>query len=218
LCPAAFGREICAFDDRFILYGGPRLAGYGLTSFSLFGLNATGDPVMPEFTALSSYTVGEAPAWDNELMATPMVIVGEKSELQICCLRKELFTKMMDDKIARAAVKTAPLPERLHTGDDTSYSNMPDTNEFHTTGSTTDPAQLLAWHVSPRATMMALTPNAVVALQLWENVAVFDRITGKPLANVDIHGGFLPNGLCIDRDGRIIVVSEDGKVTCVGAK
>ena len=49
----------------------------------------------------------------------------------------------------------------------------------------------------------------------WE-LAGLDPETGKVMLRQRLQSAVLPGGVLVDRNGRIIVVHEDGSVSCLG--
>jgi len=67
---------------------------------------------------------------------------------------------------------------------------------------------------------IAVTDNAVIAAGQSDNdsgwvVRAFNIESGKLLWNVPLSAIPIPGGLCVDRDGRVIVVLQNGNVVCV---
>jgi len=61
---------------------------------------------------------------------------------------------------------------------------------------------------------VALAANAVV-VALQDRVRAFDMEDGEELWSVDIPAPPVPWGLAIDRDGRVVVTLEGGRVCAI---
>jgi outer membrane protein assembly factor BamB len=73
------------------------------------------------------------------------------------------------------------------------------------------------WKVSCKDSVaLALGRNAVVVAQASE-LSAFDLQDGRQLWTQTLPAAPVPWGLCVNRDGRIIVTLENGKVVCINA-
>lgn len=210
---ATRGSEIGIFADRFILYGGKRLmSGYderlgssrgtGFAFVDLKDMNSKTSKVL----VLPQTTLPLV--WDADL------IVGARDlNRHLSGWTSSKLTTYLDETIAQAkdsvikSGKPAPL-------------DAPETK-------VADLVRMQAWEVPGHDDFSAttLTANAFLAVQsgpqgknalpTWKLVA-FDRKNGALLWTVPLPCEPIFNGLCVDRDGQILVVLRDGGMLCYG--
>ncbi|MBI5724233.1 MAG: PQQ-binding-like beta-propeller repeat protein [Planctomycetes bacterium] len=214
------GCEIAVFADRFILYGGRRLIsgyderknpGHGV-GFAFVGLKDTGAQ-KPEVFALPDSTL--PPVWDSELI---VVARGNNGLLTGWSVPK--LTGFLDETIDKGGgIRVEPpqlaSPLKLVT------------RPTSAPASAAAPLPMLCWGpINQEFSATALAANALLATQstsakdknappAWQLVAL-NRGSGEQIWAVPLSCEPIFNGLCVDRDGQIIVALRDGSLACYG--
>ena len=206
------GSEIAIFADRFILYGGRRLvSGYDERVMPGMGVGFACVDLKDSNTKTSKVVVLPKstlpPVWDSDL------IVGARDRnIQLSGWNTSQLTTYLDETISQAQ-------DSMRSG---KRAQLPGTGKE----TVANPVHLQAWEVPgyDEFSAAALTANALVAVQsvpakgknslpTWK-LAAFDRKNGVPLWAVPLPCEPVFNGICVDRDGHILVVLRDGSMLC----
>jgi len=216
--PGAYGSEVAIFADRFLLFGGRRLISRyderlntGRTDgFRFVGLKDS-NAQKPIAQIINPSTL--PPVWDSEL-----TVVTRWFNEKLSGWNTSKLKTYLDETMAHApagALQVTP-PEM----------------EMWTKSTTPPPMQL--WGALPgplprsqEFSATVLAANAVLAayavIAKDDNappptcqLAALDRTSGKELWAVPLPCEPIFNGICVDRDGQILVVLRDGSMVCYG--
>ena len=227
------GREVMLFRDRWVVYGGNYLfappeplvrTGWSFARPNTYMFFRVDD----QERALEVQPFGMTavpPAFDGDAFVIPTFMDGE-----LCAWKPAEF----DARLAGIEAGNVSGYERSNVlgGPQHQHSCLSDTDyraPVAQAGSTWGPL-----HCAVRA--LALARNAVVCTiaeraaprtggrakdapaeePLRWQVRALDKATGAPRWEQPLPALPLPDGLCIDRAGRVIVCLEDGRILCVG--
>ncbi len=218
----ALGCDIGVYPGGMIFYGGQRLfadtyerngSRFKIARWAEFAhlpLDANGRPTYPEVSLLPTGLL--TPAWDEELtVAAPMYrrrIEAWNTSGTIALIRR-MRQENIDTEYPFYRHSRASLPAA-------GRKKNPD-------------VPMKRWGpLDVDASAVVLAGNAVVVawgagkdddgLHTDWKLSVLDRQDGEALASVDLPAEPVPNGLAIDRQGRILVTCRTGEVLCYGTK
>lgn len=209
-----FGSEVMVLDPKWLLYGGQRLSTLhgGPGGFGEDGLTVSPTlPLAKPADAKQRLCAGVNLAGNSPVADDALVVMKQRNGLVFACDRKKLLAEI-------AACYTndpAPLPpwQQLYTkrlaASAASSDDNPSTGAVH-------PWSARLWgpmKFGPQGFVLA--GDAVVAIN-GDRIVALDRSSGVELWNVPLRGAALPGGLCIDRDGHILVAQTDGSFACCG--
>ena len=230
--PAA---EIGVFAGRYIYLGGSvlyrqpgeRRWASKTQNLGLLALDGQGQPQYPEIRISDSCIT---PAWDQDLMA---LTGGEGSaSILICADAKKLAAKL-DATVKKPLAQKfwdRPMPFRMPLDAPPPAQPAPSGSAAHA-GSPPAAEQPKLWEQKRETYGLALAANAVLVLSEtpWKvrhpamadrswSVAALDRNDGRPLWEEKLPGEPILNGLCLDRNGSVIVTLTDGSVISLGSR
>lgn len=206
------GSHIAALSDRWILLGGHRLStGHdqvfinrkqeGFTAYPL-------DANPPEtFAGISALDVSQLPpAWDADI-----VIGARAGGSGIEAWPREKLLGALDAKMQEEPPsKRAWIKFKIADFLPSDRRRLPEKAKFS------------AW--GPREEKLlsgALAPNAYVAVGADEEgwkLLLFDRKTGDLKTSVPLKAQPIMKGMCIDRNGNVLISFRDGSVAAYGSK
>jgi len=211
------GSEVGVFVDRFVVYGGRMLYSDqhyrpNMTKgmrFAFNELDAAGTLVFPEILLTKAAIL--APAWDDRALVTAMDVANTlecwdvpATAERLTAMRKDyrpvakLFGQALVDPVGRS--RSLPdHPMRLWR---------------------TDKIEMYAFALAGNAVVVLcgdgdLTQYVPVHNKSW-SIKALSRNDGEVLWERRLPGEPLLNGLCIDRNGSVIVCLLDGRIMCFG--
>jgi len=210
------GSEIGLFGDDYVVFGGRML--YSDQEFrrmrkgmeQLFVRHENGRAVFPEILLNGSTVL--SPAWDDVSLLTAMTTARTLECWDVAVLRTRI------DELKKAYVpptKSHIRPRIVNAGQ---RRQLPD-HPMRTWRA--EKLEMYAFALSADAVVVLCgdgdrTQYVAVPSQTW-SVKSLDRNTGSPLWEQELPGAPLLNGLCITRNGNVIVTLVDGRVLCFGA-
>jgi hypothetical protein len=216
------GSEIGMFADRYLIYGGKLLYddkenNVNSSRFFYSLLAEDGKPkyqeISPRYIRKLVDVMGIPPVWNNEIVVTP--IRGQKG---LRCWSSDVFESFIMEK----------------------KNDMKEMSEYEQKGNNIRPLidkaierekrvrEQVKWE-QPQYEILsvAVAGNAVVAVcelpkenaqnSPWA-VCAFDKEKGNVVWEKPLSSEPLLNGLLVDRDGRVVVVLQNGSVVCYGAR
>ncbi|MBI5723361.1 MAG: PQQ-binding-like beta-propeller repeat protein [Planctomycetes bacterium] len=220
--PPPRGSEIAVFGGRFLLLGGRRLVhGYEERNFypdgigfTFFGLNPDGT-LKPTGAFLMSASA-HPPVWDTELM-----VLLRMNNLQLDGWNIATLTTEVDKLIATGGINRVSSPEcpikKWPRWD------MPNATVPGGPMAAPAPPPMRIWEgPGHEVNALALAANAVVVAfrepgGKWI-LAGLNRGTGALLWSLDLPCEPIFNGICIDREGQVLIALRNGSLAAYGAK
>ena len=210
------GREIGLFGDEFIIQGGQllhwdqpgeRLMRKGC-QMTFVRLRPDARMNMPPVIPFDSNTA--LPVWDNRSLFTRHVVDRKP---RIACIDATLL-KVWLAELQASREKSFKKRQSWHpVAFDLTGRNPPE-------GSTAHERDAFVWERQLDPYALALTNNEVVAVHrvatdAWQ-VTVLDRTEGEERWHQPLPSEPLLNGVCLNRNGDILVTLTDGRIACFG--
>jgi outer membrane protein assembly factor BamB len=145
---------------------------------------------------------GVAPAWDGDTVALVNYLYGKLTCLNTADLLEQIDASEpvgQDRRVNNLADAAAS------TGAVRWSSDLGEANKF----------EAVAVVVCPNAIVATIQQQNKVRAQPQWYVVAFDKQTGNPLWRHEIGETPLPDGLLVDRDGRVVVTTVPGSVICL---
>ena len=205
------GRFAGLLAGEFPLVGGRILysASENVSTKGSFQLISPNQDIPPNLRRLTLNFGGIPPAWDEETVTLVNFQNGA-----LTCLDAEKVASRIEEGYPSNAGEPSDRPRRwtglpdVLAADDAVHwsTNLGESNKF----------QAVSMVICPNAVVAAIQQQQRARSQPQWYVTALNKKNGRPLWRHEIRQTPLPDGLLVDRDGRVVVTMVSGNVLCLG--